>query len=55
MRKYGLINFEDLDTKLDGTFARGLGDITYICNDLCVGYYDTSALVHEFGHAAPTS
>ncbi len=52
IREYGLIDFEDLDTKFDGAFTWKLDDITYICSDPYMDYYNASMLMHEFEHTA---
>ena len=52
MRQYDLIDFEDLDTKMDVGYTSFEDGIVYIFNSPYMDHYDLSALVHEFGHAA---
>lgn len=52
MLEYGLIDAENLDTKIDSSFTNAYVDLTYIFIDPSMDCYDVSTLVHEFGHAA---
>ena len=57
MLGYGLIDFEDLDTKIDSgfCFSQTLSDgrdFLYIYDDPYGDFFDLTALVHEFGHAS---
>ena len=57
MLGYDLIDFEDLDTKVDTGFCffQALSDgsdFVYIYNNPNGTYYDLCTLVHEFGHAS---
>lgn len=53
----GLVDFEDLDTKQSGAFTilvNVVGDemLLYIYSDPYLNFYDTTTLVHEFGHSS---
>lgn len=52
MREYGLIDFEDLDSKADVGYTQRYQYLTYIFDKPTMDAYDIHVLVHEFGHAA---
>lgn len=57
MLEYGLIDFEYLETKIEGVFTNYVRDadgnaLVYIYNYPYLNYHDVYNLVHEFGHAA---
>ena len=57
MLEYDLIDFENLDTKIDTGFCFSQvlpdgKDFVYIYNRPSGNFYDLSTLIHEFGHAS---